>query len=144
MNRPTATQRWCARVRLGTDPGACWEWMGLKNPKGYGQFYAQRTAKVAAHRYAFEMFVGPIPVGLYIDHLCRNRGCVNPAHMEPVTTRENTLRGEGWAAREAQQTHCKHGHPLSGSNLRRNWRGDRECRACKQTRRAAYYELTGK
>lgn len=71
----------------------CWEWQGARFAGGYGMFNPTHTTTVTAHRFAYELFVGPIPDGLDIDHLCRNRSCVNPAHMEPVTEAENTRRG---------------------------------------------------
>jgi hypothetical protein len=82
-----------------------------------------------AHRIVYMLLVGPIPFGYALDHLCRVRRCVNPAHLEPVTIAENVLRGEGTAARHARQTHCLRGHPLSGDNLV-VYGGDRHCRAC--------------
>jgi hypothetical protein len=78
-------------VAPNTDTG-CWEWIGTCQSNGYGAF-AVAGKTLRAHRWAYEHFVGPIPVGLTIDHLCRNRTCVNPEHMEPVTSAENTRRG---------------------------------------------------
>jgi hypothetical protein len=70
----------------------CWEWQGRRNPSGYGE--AGRYGKVwLAHRAVYEELVGPIPEGMTLDHLCANRGCVNPNHLEPVASYENTLRG---------------------------------------------------
>src|SRR5580698_2584776 len=82
--------------RLVEKTESCWNWKGGKT-NGYGCF---QIAKVnfRAHRLAYELLRGPIPTGLHLDHLCRNRSCVNPDHLEPVTQRENTLRGEGIAA----------------------------------------------
>jgi len=107
----------------------CWLWIAGVNPLGYGQFWwSGRT--VTAHRFAYEREVGPIPDGLELDHLCRTRCCVNPAHLEPVTHRENTLRGDTITGRQARQTHCKRGHPLSGPNLYAKPNGRRQCRTC--------------
>ena len=88
-----------------------------------------------AHRVSYEALVGPIPKDLCIDHLCRVRNCVNPAHLEPVTVRENILRGNGPTAVNARKAFCKRGHPLFGENLYRKVRNGwpaRECRACKR------------
>lgn len=107
----------------------CWPWGGYLHPKGYGQFGGRW-----AHRVAYELKVGTIHAGLVIDHLCRNRRCINPFHLEPVTVRENTLRGNGKTAEQARQSHCKNGHPLSGDNLSQS-RGGRRERRCKQCHR---------
>ncbi len=87
-----------------------------------------------AHRFAYELLVGPIPDGLVIDHLCRVRHCVNPAHMEPVTRWENTLRGGSFSAVAARQTHCVNGHPFDEENTHVDRRGFRRCRACNRER----------
>lgn len=115
-----------------TDPDKCWTWQGSTKPQGYGNISlivngAKSSYRV--HRVSYEAFIGPIPVGLTLDHLCRNRACINPSHLEPVSLKENILRGQTLAAAQAQQTHCKKGHPLSGGNLR-IYRGHRHCRAC--------------
>src|ERR1019366_9702648 len=103
--RPTMMQRWAAKVRLPEHwkEEACWEWMGAKR-EGYGQVWGGSRhlapsgrysyLPISATRYSYERFVGPIPKGLHLDHLCRNRGCVNPEHLEPVTCQENIRRGE--------------------------------------------------
>lgn len=107
----------------------CWIWEAGKF-RGYGCFYSSIAKKQQrAHRVAYEMFVGPIPEGLHLDHLCRNRGCVNPAHLEPVTNRENVLRGVGPTAVNAKKTHCPRGHALEGDNI--YWRPTgRRCKQC--------------
>ncbi len=93
-------ERFWARVRR-SGPLECWEWTGAHAPQGYGQIRAYGKTQ-NAHRIAWEIVRGEIPDGLQIDHLCRNRGCVNPAHLEPVTQRENILRGESPAANWAR------------------------------------------
>lgn len=113
--------------------GECWVWQA-NNTNGYGLFRVngQRTP-ASAHRWSYEFFGGVIPEGLHIDHLCRNPSCVNPAHLEPVTPRENVLRSRGLPAMNHQKTHCKWGHPLSGENLRtqiRNGHPKRRCKKC--------------
>lgn len=115
----------------------CWNWTGVLL-RGYGQF-AYRRRMVLAHRFAYELLVGPIPDGLVIDHLCRNPRCVNPAHLEPVTPRENVLRGVGPSAVHAVKTHCIHGHPFDEANTyirTRNGTKIRDCRACNRERQA--------
>jgi len=115
-----------------TDEG-CWNWNGWLTLDGYGQCRAPRGSKQMAHRVAYEMFVGPIPVGLVIDHLCRNRSCVNPAHLEAVTQRENLARGIN---ANAVKTHCKRGHEYSKGNTYTYPDGRRDCRTCRQAQAA--------
>ena len=111
---------------------ACMQWIGALTTAGYGQISIAGQLKYA-HRVAYERWVGPIPVGLVIDHLCRNPSCVNPVHLEPVSNRENVLRGVAPSAKNAKKTHCKNGHPLSGENLsvrNKGHRTERHCKAC--------------
>src|SRR3990170_1687130 len=107
----------------------CWEWMGARSTAGYGRILvgSRRDGSrklIQAHRWAYEGLVGSIPAGLQSDHLCRNRACVNPAHIEPVSCRENLHRGIGHGA----ESHCPQGHPYSGVNLYINSKGGRICR----------------
>ena len=95
-------------------------------PNGYGQFGVDGKT-VLAHRWYYESMVGPIPEGLDLDHLCRVRRCVNPAHLEPVSRRVNLLRG----SRKTNQGECKNGHPLFGDNLKPTKDGRRQCRQCQ-------------
>lgn len=113
-------------------PSGCIEWFGCRSPQGYGQFW-DGDGYVLAHRWAYQRRRGEIPTGLVIDHLCRNRACVNVYHLECVTMLENTLRGvliETHKANAKKKTHCKRGHPLFGPNVRINAHGHRGCRAC--------------
>lgn len=107
----------------------CWEWTASRFRNGYGQFNSQ-----LAHRVIYKELVGPIPEGLDLDHLCRNRACVRPDHLEPVTRRENLIRGETSIAENVRKTHCKHGHEFTEKNIYR-WRGKRLCRICRDARR---------
>ena len=111
------------------DLGPCWVWNGACNPAGYGQFWEKPMMR-QAHRWAYEHFVGAIGNGLEPDHLCRVRACVNYDHLEPVTRRENTLRGFGPAGIHARKTHCIRGHPLSGENIYLSHQTWRRCKTC--------------
>ncbi|WP_310773651.1 HNH endonuclease signature motif containing protein [Mycobacterium sp. Z3061] len=118
---------------------ACWVWMGsLKGPAGYGSFRTRTlhtgSRTITAHRFLYELWHGqPVPDGLVIDHLCRNRRCVNPLHIEAVTQRVNVLRGRGPSALNAKKTHCSAGHVYDTENTR-VYRGQRHCRACDRVR----------
>lgn len=95
-----------------------------------------------AHRWGYERFIGPVPPELHMDHLCRNPGCVNPAHLEPVTPGENVLRGVSFSALNKRKTHCMHGHEFTEENtLRYSYNGyhKRACRICKRAEYRARY-----
>lgn len=128
MNTRPLTVRFWAKVEKTE---ACWLWTGARGRAGYGHFWSTAARQMTtAHRFAYELLVGPIPPGLQIDHLCRNRRCVRPDHLEPVTTRENTFRSPlTQASINAAKTHCKHGHPFDGANLYYA-QGYRACRVC--------------
>lgn len=99
------------------DLGNCWVWIGYVDKQtGYAK-YKKTGRSRSSHQVAYEYLIGPVPEGLQLDHLCRVRHCVNPAHLEPVTGKINTLRGTSFSAKNAAKTHCKNGHPLSGNNL---------------------------
>lgn len=127
--RMTPEQWFWHTVRQG--PG-CWEWAGVHTALGYSRIYIDGKYHLA-HRFAYELLVGSIPVGMVLDHLCRNPGCVNPDHLEPVTDAENIRRGQGFAAQAARRTHCPQGHPYSGDNLRVTPQGYRICVTCRRT-----------
>jgi hypothetical protein len=128
----------------------CWPWDGTVHSSGYGRFWFHGRT-IAAHRFAYEINFGRIPDELRIDHRCHNedlecsggsgclhRRCVNPAHLEAVTPRENTLRGRGIAAIEAKRTHCPQGHPYSAENTHIQRNGSRVCRTCKRAQCARW------
>lgn len=124
---------------------SCWIWIGYRTRDGYGRFKAGgRTFQ--AYRWIYEKLVGPIPEGLQIDHVCHtedpecaggwscpHRACVNPDHMEPVTRKENTLRGRSFSAENATKTHCKRGHPYGESPYVDSF-GSRHCSECRRIR----------
>jgi hypothetical protein len=115
----------------------CHIWQHHKTKGGYGRATdpKQPGRQEYAHRLAWEAANGQIPEGLEIDHLCRQRDCVNPAHLEPVTSRVNGLRGDAGLASGAQQrakTHCPKGHPYSGENLYVDATGRRHCKTCRR------------
>lgn len=111
------------------DDAPCWLWTGNKTIGGYG-LIRDGNRRRCAHRVLYELLVGPVPDDLVIDHLCRNRLCVNPAHLEPVTNRENILRGTSFQAINARKTHCQNGHEFNAENVRITRRG-RLCWPCK-------------
>ena len=129
MPKPTApaAERFWPKVDK-EHPSGCWVWTASLSDTGYGNFRLV-GANVQAHRWSYTELVGPIPNGLVIDHLCRNRSCVNPSHMEVVTRRVNNVRGGSPAAINFAKTHCIRGHD--------DWRvsnskGHRQCRECKR------------
>ena len=123
-----AAERFWLRVDKSGD---CWNWTAGTGSEGHGRFYIGGGRHVQAHRYSFELHGGEIPEGLVLDHLCRNTGCVNPTHLEPVTVQENTLRGVGVSARAAVASHCPSGHAYDAYNTYQIPKGGRDCRTCR-------------
>lgn len=121
-----SVERFWAKVQKSA---GCWLWTASKNTHGYGQ-HAVGGHLLRAHRVAYELTVGAIPDGLTLDHLCRVRACVNPAHLEPVSMGENVRRGIGPTAKNATATHCPSGHHYDATNTYRDPRGSRRCRLC--------------
>ena len=122
--------RFWSKVDVG-HPLGCWEWTAAKTANGYGNFGVEGKFR-SAHRFAYELLIGPISEGLHLDHLCRVRNCVNPDHLEPVTNLENIYRGYG-AARNRLKTHCPKGHEYNEENTYIDPRGWRNCRICKKS-----------
>lgn len=115
----------------------CWIWQGPLDC-GYGRFWAQGKT-LLSHRVAWEIAKNrKVPNGLQLDHLCRNRDCVNPDHLEPVTLAQNVLRGQGITAQNLLKTACPEGHPYSGENLYQDKTGRRHCRTCSVNRTRAW------
>jgi hypothetical protein len=120
--------------QMGRDlPDDCWLWPWAKDREGYG-FTREAGRQLRAHRWSYARFVGPIPLGLTIDHLCRCPSCVNPKHLEPVTIAENTRRGRSGEGNR-NKAHCPHGHAYTPENTRLGRQGrQRFCRACDRAR----------
>ncbi len=122
-------QRIFARIRFAA--GDCWEWCGWRQPNGYGRV-SWRHERVFIHRLIYAWAVEPLPRGyaMNIDHLCRNRACCNPVHLELVSIKENLARGRRYR-HDDNKTHCPKGHPYSGENLYLTKGGGRQCRQCR-------------
>lgn len=144
---PTVITRETWLGKLGTwfvpiPETGCWIWMRTMDiTTGYGRFYDMGKRRMA-HRAAFEAVRGPIPDGLTIDHLCRERMCVNPDHLEPCTRGENTMRGRTISAANLAKTHCKRGHEFTTDNTRfygkHNNGRRRHCKECSRIKAAQW------
>jgi hypothetical protein len=135
MKRDSLDRFWSHVVVL---PTGCWLWTGSAHPERYGLFYFDKNRRVFAHKWAYMALIGEYPQGLHLDHLCRVRPCVNPAHLEPVTPAINNKRSNSPTSRNLRKTHCVRGHPLSGDNLYIAHRGNRECTLCKRALNCGY------
>lgn len=133
MSAESLADRFWSKVERTT--GGCWDWLGSLRPNGYGYIRFSGDTFVA-HRLSFELTGHSIPSGAVIDHLCRNRRCVNPDHLEPVENRENVLRGVGPTAVNSKKTHCSRGHRFTRENTylwaSRDGSQHRQCRECQR------------
>lgn len=128
---PDALGRFLAKAEVDQETG-CWLWNGYVAPSGYGQIRIASRLYLA-HRASYMVFVGEIPEGLQVDHLCRVTRCMNPSHLEAVTPKENTRRstaGEATRRRHRAKTHCPQGHPYDSANTSITRSGARRCKAC--------------
>jgi hypothetical protein len=139
MNYPAEVRFW-RRIEVDEKTG-CWVWQGARDAAGYGRMVF-KGRQWTAYRWSYVRSKEAVAPGLQLDHLCRNRACCNPDHLEQVTPRVNNLRGEGLAAINARKTHCPRGHPLVPPNLvvrTGKYARTRDCRTCHNRKRMEYY-----
>lgn len=134
---PEQLQRFEKYAQVEPNTG-CWLWTGAQTSSGYGEMVVGSKRgpgprMAYAHRLSYEHWKGEIPPRFDIDHLCRQRCCCNPSHLEAVTHRENNMRGDRYAqgAPNRSKTHCRHGHPFDERNTSVRPTGARRCRACE-------------
>ena len=134
VGRPNKHTRKNFYSKIKILPNGCWEWQAkIHNPTGYGHLFINRKTFLA-HRISYILHKGTIPNGLVVNHLCRNRKCVNPNHLEVITLKENILKGFSIPAINSRKTHCIRGHPLIGDNLYITPKGRRQCKECQHIR----------
>lgn len=138
IHRMSIPERLMSRVVV--TPDACWIWEGAQDSGGYGIVTINNHKNLKAHRVSYETFVGPIGDGLHIDHLCRNRACINWRHLEPVTPRENMRRSPVEIPTiNENKTHCKRGHAFVEGNIYRSKDCGRRRKACCNAQSREWY-----
>lgn len=142
MKYPSVIERFSSKYKVNN--AGCWVWNAGKTDDGYGQFGVKPYWNVRAHRWSYLYYRGRIPEDKQLDHLCRNRICVNPYHLEIVTAKENVRRGLSVTNKLRMQADCKRGHPLSGENLRMTSTGNRACKICGNMLQRKYVALRRK
>jgi hypothetical protein len=143
MKKRPILERFEEKIAYEPNTG-CWLWTSATFRHGYGQFTVDNVTRIA-HRFSYELYVGPIPAGKVIDHLCKTPACVNPAHLEPVTQRENVRRGESFIFHQTPPTYCARGHSYDDENTCVRSNGERRCKRClradREKWRVAHPEL---
>lgn len=126
------------------DSKGCWNWLGFVDKNGYGRGRFNGVKTRYSHRAAYHLYVGQLEGGLTIDHLCKNRRCINPRHLEQITLRENVYRGNPIWKQKKQWTHCKYGHAFTDDNTYvRPSDGRRRCRHCAVAEAKKQHLLSG-
>lgn len=133
--RISVIERFLNKIKI-LDSG-CWKWISTITNQGYGQFWFNGKQR-SSHRFIYKYYHGEVNSSLVLDHLCRNRKCVNPEHLEQVSIKENILRGNGFAALNIKKTHCKNGHEFIDNNTHLDSNGHRRCKFCNKIRQQQF------